>query len=124
MIDDIGVLAVRDYAVTTPDGSAAVLSFAMCDPGDGHSVPARFARTQKADAYGLIAIHGIASAPATPVLWVLVGETVAITVEDGEPDLTADLRTVITQQMPVYFAEVTGLAPAHVGVRLKPRTLH
>jgi hypothetical protein len=49
---------------------------------------------------------------------------VAITVGDGEPDLTADLRTVITRQMPVYFAEVTDLDPEHVGVSLKPRTLH
>jgi hypothetical protein len=124
MIDDVGVLAVRDYRVTMPDGSGAVLSFAMCDPGDRQSVPARFARAWKADAYGLIAISGVAGAPATPVLWVLVGETVAITVGDDEPDLTADLRTVVSRQMPVYFAEVTDLDPERVGVRLKSRTLH
>jgi hypothetical protein len=124
MIDDVDALAVRDYTVTMPDGSAAVLSFAVCDPGDGRSIPARFARAQKADAYGLIAISGVASAPATPLLWVLVGETVAITVGDGDPDLTADLRTAIIRQMPVYFADVTDLDLACVGISLKPRTLH
>jgi hypothetical protein len=67
MIDDVGVLAVRDYPVTMPDGSAAVLSFAVCNPADHQLVPARCARAQEADAYGLISVSGVADAPATPL---------------------------------------------------------
>jgi hypothetical protein len=65
-----------------PNGAVAKLSFAMCDPRDEDSIPDRFARLQGAHACGLITVTGVQGAPATPMVWIVINDQIAVSVGD------------------------------------------
>jgi hypothetical protein len=124
MTGTVSVAAVREYGIVMPNGVVGKLTFAMCDPRENDTLPARFARQQGAKVYGLISIEGIARAPRNPIIWIMIEHQIAVTVGDGEPDLSADLREVIQKHMQEYLRDMADLAPGLCSVELKPRTLH
>jgi hypothetical protein len=124
MKDSVKVVAVRDYGIVMPNGVVAMLSVAMCDPDDDDSVPARFAQMQGAHAYGLITVQGIEGAPSAPMIWVAISERIAVTIGEGEPDLTPALREVIQRYLEEYFKDIADLVPELGDFGSRPRALN
>jgi hypothetical protein len=124
MTGTVSVVAVREYEIVMPNGVVGKLTYAMCDPRETDTAPARFARLQRAQAYGLITVEGVADAPRTPIVWLMIEDQIAVTVGDDEPDITVELRKAIEKHMQEYLQDVTDLAPGSGGIELKPRTLH
>lgn len=110
MNDDIGRLATREYEVTLPDGTAARLAFALCDPARDNAL-ARHARRRNAVGFGLLGFEGFAAAPVHPLLWVQTAAGMEMTVSDGDDQPGPELQRLVARHFALFFDAIKDVAP-------------
>jgi len=105
-----GTIAFREYEVPMPDGSKASIELTLGDLSV-HSMAADFARQNGALAYGLVNVVDLDGAPDFPLIWTQGETEFGITVADGDPDPTDELKAIIARFIGVFFADIATIAP-------------
>jgi hypothetical protein len=116
---DDGIIAVREYEVMLPDGTIASISFTLGDLQQD-SIPAEFARSNGALAYGLVSVEGVEGAPDFPMLWTRAENGLNITASDDDGELSDELRKIIARAIAVFFRDLGQIAPELARIKIKP----
>jgi hypothetical protein len=117
-------VAYREYRISL-NGLSGSVGISLGRP-DADTMPCRFARHVRASAYGLVSIVGLDAAPQKPIVWILAGTKIGLTVQGRDGELSVDLRRLIARYLGVFFADIEPeLTVLRTNLDIRPgRTLH
>jgi hypothetical protein len=105
-----GMLACNKYDVLLPNRPAMNVAVTLEDPMC-ESVAAQFGRNSRADHCGLVFVSGLLDGPAHPIFWIVREGTLLLFGRQADPELTGELKQVVSKLLGVFFREVRGLVP-------------
>jgi hypothetical protein len=105
-----GAVAYREYEVPLAEGGNASMGFTLARR-DADSIASDLARALHARAYGFVSILDYPAAPRHPVVWLQLPTQLALTVADGDEDLSEDLKQIIARYLIQFIRDIAPIAP-------------
>jgi len=106
----VGAVAYREYEVPLADGGNASMAFMLAHQ-DADSIASDLARAVHARAYGFVFIRDYPGGPRYPVVWLQMPTQLALTVANGDEDLSEDLKQIIVRHLIQFFRDIAPIAP-------------
>jgi hypothetical protein len=120
----------HEYEVELPTGPMVSLAITLGDL-KADNLSARFARENKALAYGLVSILEMPNAPTHPIVWMVDDYELSLATEEDDPSISEEVEELVQLYLRLFFIQTAPIAPQLAGIEVLSavgandhRTLH